>query len=249
MGDIITVTGMVISSMPVGDYDKRVVLITRERGRITAFAKGARRLNSPLMGVTQPFSFGSFQLFEGRTSYGIKQASINNYFTEVTSDLESVYYGCYFAEIADYYAKENLDASEMINLLYASLKALVNRNIPNELVRYVYELKMMVLNGEYPKVFDCTACFGTEDLEVFSAAVPGLYCKKCKGSAKDGVEISQSCVYTLQFIVSTGIDKLFTFNVSSEVLAELRLILGRLRNISFDRPMKSLEMLMMVAGR
>ncbi|MBD5444945.1 MAG: DNA repair protein RecO [Lachnospiraceae bacterium] len=150
MQDYTELTGMILKAEPIGEYDRRVVILTKEKGKISAFARGARRQGSRLLAATNPFSFGSFKLYAGKSSYNLMEADISNYFEGLRTDFEGAYYGIYFLEVMDYYTRENNEDKEMLKLLYQSLKALMHEKIPNNLVRYIFEMKAMVLSGEFP---------------------------------------------------------------------------------------------------
>ncbi len=150
MQEYTQITGMVLRAEPIGEYDRRVVILTKEKGKISAFARGARKPNSRLLAATNPFSFGEFKLYAGRSSYTITDASISNYFEGLREDFEGAYYGMYFLEVSDYYTRENNDEKEMLKLVYQSLRALLHKGLSNRLIRCIFEMKAMVVNGEFP---------------------------------------------------------------------------------------------------
>ncbi len=152
MQEFTWVTGMILKQTPVGEYDRRICLLTKEKGKISAFARGARRPGNRLAAATNPFSFGLFKLYAGRDSYTLAEADISNFFSELMTDYEGAYYGIYFAEVADYYTRENNDEREMLKLLYQSIRALCAPALPNKLIKCIFELKAIVVNGEYPGV-------------------------------------------------------------------------------------------------
>ena len=150
MQEFIDVTGMILKQNAFGEYDRRICLLTKERGKISAFAKGARKPGNRLAAATNPFSFGVFRLYAGKNSYTVSEANITNYFEELMTDYEGAYFGMYFAEVADYFARENNDERQLLKLLYQSLKAISAPSLPTSLVKCIFEIKAIVVNGEYP---------------------------------------------------------------------------------------------------
>lgn len=216
----VTITGMVLTAMPISEYDKRITILTLDRGKITAFAKGSRRPNSMLLAACNPFAFGSFEVYEGRSSYNVVRAEITNYFRELTTDLDSTYYGFYFLEMAEYYTQENNDEKEVLKLLYQSLRALTNERYSKKLVRAIFELKLLVLNGIYPNLFTCQKCRKKEPMHFFSIKRAGVLCDACAAN-EPGKRLDESTIYTMQYIITTEIERLFSFTVSDQVLREL----------------------------
>lgn len=243
-----TVTGMVLSAIPVGDYDKRVVILTKESGKISAFAKGARRPNSALLACSEPFSFGEFTLYAGRNSYSITNAEISNYFSELRKDFEALCYGIYFCEFTDYITKENNDEKEILRLLFQSLRALTKKTIDTSLIRSIFELKSMVLSGESPQVFACVKCRENKNTlnqgnYRFSAKCGGLLCEACKENDTYAISVDTSTVYAMQYIISREIENLYTFKVSDKVQKELSRCIMAFMKLFTDHEFKSLDML------
>ena len=152
MEDFVIVRGIILKHAPTGDYDWVVTIFTAERGKITAFARSARKPNGKLSGLVEPFCFGTFKLFAGRNSYTIVEADIENYFEGFRGDLEGACYGTFFLGLCSFYTRENNEDKELLNLLYISLRALLRDNIKNRLVRCIFELKALQIEGEYPGI-------------------------------------------------------------------------------------------------
>lgn len=221
MGNI-NVNGMIISSAPIGEYDRRVEILTSEYGRISAFASGARKPNSELVSASRMFALGTFELYQGRSSYNIKHAHIVDYFTELETDVESAYYGFYFLEFCRYFSRENVEAGSMLDLLYRSLKALAKSNIDNRLIRAIFELKMLVINGICPAPEDIIPSFGR-----FST----------------GNDLKDGTAYAVRFVITSPIEKLYTFKLDEEVLGQFISVVNHLTGILIDKKFKSSELL------
>ena len=216
------VTGMVISSMPMNEYDRRLELLTGSFGRISVFARGARKLSSDLVSSSRVFAFGQFELFQGRSSYTLKSAKISNYFTELSDDIDLLCYGQYFLEVARYFSRENVEATDLLKLVYVALRTLPKGIIRYKLVRAVFEMKALELNGICPSEDDIL---------------------RPDSRFSSGSNLSQSAAYAVKYVLSSPVEKLYTFTLTESVEQEFCAVASHLMNILVDRKFHALDYL------
>lgn len=237
--------GFVVSSMPVGESDRRIVVLTKELGKASAFVRGGARPNSPLLAATNPFFFGDFEFYAGRNSLTLRSAKQQERFDGILEDLDDTYMGMYFLEVSSFFANEGADEGDRANLLYVALKALIARRVNRAMVKPVFELRTMMINGIYPDVFSCHHCGMRLDVNsenYFSPADCQFYDADCKASVTGAaVPVSGYVLYALEYVLSAPVGHIFSFELKDKALEDFSYIVGNLRTRFFDHAFKSAE--------
>ena len=204
MNDTIDLTALVLQSSPAGEYDRRVVLLTRERGRIACFARGARRPGNPLMAATLPFCFGTYRIRPGRNANVLVEAKLQNFFEGLRGDIEAACYASYFSEILRHVTRENNDEAALLLLAFQSFRALESGRIPNRLVRAVFEIRTVVIEGEFrppeaPDPFSASALQAVRHImqapiqKLYTFAVSDSVLAELENVAKVAIQRSLGC--------------------------------------------------------
>lgn len=149
-----TAEALVLRTYKLGEADRIVVFLTRDRGKKRGVAKGARRHRSRFVGALEPLTEVRVAYFESerRELVGL------NYAETVRSPLVlsglgdggALGYVSYFAELLDEWAQDG-DADERLYRLGASMLDALASGVPVEpLVRY-FEYWLLRLQGVYPE--------------------------------------------------------------------------------------------------
>ena len=71
----------------------------------------------------------------------------------------------------------------------------------------------------------------------------GCICEDCKRVYNDASPILDSTLYTMQYVLSTPVEKLYSFTVTDDVLRELTYFMNHYRNTYIEHHFKSLDLL------
>ena len=171
-----------------GEADRLLTLYTRERGKVRAIAKGARKIKSRKAGHLEPFTRVTLQLARGRDLLIVTDADTIDAYQPLREDLIKTGYASYLVELLDRFTyEEESENYNIFRLLTESLSRVANEPDPWLAIRY-YEVHLLDHLGFRPQLFECANC--REEIEAvdqfFSAAQGGVLCPRC-GAGLPGV--------------------------------------------------------------
>jgi DNA repair protein RecO (recombination protein O) len=186
-----------------------VTLFTRELGKISALAKGARRLKSPFQGGLDLLGVSDIVLIPKATESLdlLTEAAATERFASLRRDLAALYAGYYLAELLSDLTDFHDPHPRLFDAARITLRHLGDARLrARRVVRF--ELACLRELGLLPSLDACSNCgvvveAGTGAM-AFGAAAGGVLCDECRPGQSQVVSLSDETLETIRMLARPG---------------------------------------------
>ena len=191
---------VVIGRRPLGEADRLATFYTREFGRLTGVAKGARRPRSRFGSALELFSQGELLFFETERSQLVRvdHFDLERPFVSVREQLDRLGQGAWVVECLARLTAERDPHRALYGLLLRTLGALENLPRP-ERAALAFALRAIDLLGHRLRLDRCVGCGAPADPSPrLDFAAGGLLCGTCARAGTDSVALSGGALAALR---------------------------------------------------
>ncbi len=226
---LIKTTGLVIRQRNIGENDKMITILTKDYGIVEASAKDAKKTKGPLTAATQLLCYSEFCLYHKKNYYSVNSASTINSFYDLRLDVVKVSLAAYLCDLSNYISPTEEHSWGHLRFLLNTLHMISTEKKTAKLLKAIFELKIMSLNGFMPDLVACNECAEHGEGEYYFLPIEGvIYCKSCLekselvGEVK--YELNSAVLHAMRHIIYSEDDKIFAFNLQGESLGALEYI-------------------------
>lgn len=174
------VNALVLRAADYGEYDKILTLLTAEHGKISAGIKGVKKAGAKLRFAAQPFCFAEYILSMRGGRYTVINASENESFYDIRSDIMKFYAASAVSEAAQSLTYEGADCSQIFTESIRTLSEMCTGDECDALIKFL--LFALKISGYGIALDNCTECgaelVNSEKLR-FDADVGAFTCYEC----------------------------------------------------------------------
>jgi DNA repair protein RecO (recombination protein O) len=190
--------GIVLRVIPFSETSCIVTMFTRDFGKVTTMAKGARRPKSPFEAALDVLALCRIVfLNKNPEAMGLlTEAKLERRFRSATRSLDRLYAGYYIIELLNSLTDDGDPHPELFELTTQVIEKIDStESLEEDLGRTLlnYELKMLEILGHLPMLTKCVSC-GREKTTIarvsFGLNAGGILCGSCRGGESNIVSLS-----------------------------------------------------------
>lgn len=192
-----TTDALVLRTYPFGETSQIVHLFSESQGRIHGLAKGARRLNGSFHGGFDLLTLGDLSVYSRRPGAELRTLGAFRTFEVfggLRGSLPRFHAACHVAGLLLGFTREEQPLPELFSLTVAALRLLAEADDDGaEALLLGYEAMLLAYSGHAPELSRCVVCERPARRIVSARLSPllgGLLCRRCRGRARDGVELT-----------------------------------------------------------
>ena len=217
-GTALLTEGLVIREYNgVGEADRFITVLTKEKGVVRAVARGARRIKSRSGGATALLMYSRLRLIEGRDAYIVEDAQPIETFFGLREDIGRTALAQYFCELAAALCPADESAEDALRVLLYTLHHLANDSRPQKLLKAVVEWRLLSEAGYMPDLSACAACGKDADGMYLSLIDGQLFCPE--HAPHNTMPLSAGAVAAVRHAVSCPAEKCCAFSLPEPSLS------------------------------
>jgi DNA repair protein RecO (recombination protein O) len=235
--------GFIIKRNDFGEADRILTLFTQYKGKISAIAKGVRKMESRKGGNVELFNLTRFQLAEGKSMDLVVEAEVEESYRHLREDLHLISLVYQLIELVDQFIQEDQQSSVAYLLFKQALSSLNNSPTEEEArkIAAFFQINFLTTVGFKPEMTQCVKCGHklVEDGNIFSPHLGGVVDKNCRLQVVSGVEISIEAIKTLRFFQTEDWAKAQKLKIEPLVLHEIENLLQSYIEFVLEKDLKA----------
>lgn len=242
-------SGIVLKRKNFGEADRILTILTERFGKISAIAKGSRKIKAKLLGHLEPFTLADFQFHEGKNFYIVTGADIKHHFENIHNDYSKTTRAFYLGELVDKFLENDERNIGVYRLLSSALKYLEYNNI--DLMLRFFELKIIEATGFKPALRQCVHCQKNliAGSNFWDQSEGGIICTDCQKKFQHGKKISDGVIKLLRVIEEQDIGTATKIKLDKKIDNETEEILDLYIKNILERELKSKRMIRQIDNR
>lgn len=222
------VNAVVLRHLEFGEADRILTLYTLERGKLSAIAKGVRKIKSRKAGHLMPFTHVDLFLAKGHGLDVVVQAQAIRTFENLRANLVLTAYTAYVVELIDRFSYEESENRQLYKLFTETLNRLDQCDQPSTTVHY-FEVHLLDQLGFKPELNHCVGCGEPikPENQFFSARLGGALCPRCVSKDPHVWHVSVDALKYLRYFQRSPWSKVNGRAIPDEVEAEIKSLIER----------------------